>query len=47
MRFVLVWNLDQVSLWRVRGKQIQAVGQASEIQDGAALVRFCPVTSRS
>lgn len=40
MRFVLVWNLDQVSLWRVRGRRIQAVGQASEIQDGAALVRF-------
>ena len=40
MRFVLVWNLDQVSLWRVRGRRIQAVGQASEIQDGAALVHF-------
>lgn len=40
MRFVLVWNLDQVSLWRVRGRRIQAVGQASEIQDGVTLVRF-------
>lgn len=40
MRFVLVWSLDQVSLWRVRGRRIQAVGRSMHIQDGAALVRF-------